>query len=92
MPEQWEGEVDGHSFYFRERGGDWVIELDLHEQQPGITRGERIATGTIATPGVRRVPSGSGGVQSSGLFTRCCRESPTADLYLASVLGIGSKS
>jgi len=29
MPEQWSGEVDGHSFYFRERHGDWHIELDL---------------------------------------------------------------
>lgn len=28
-PEQWEGTVDGHSFYFRERWGDWRIELDL---------------------------------------------------------------
>ncbi len=28
-PEQWEGTVDGHSFYFRERGGEWRIELDL---------------------------------------------------------------
>ncbi|WP_236595480.1 hypothetical protein [Mycobacterium paraintracellulare] len=28
-PEQWEGSVDGHSFYFRERWGDWRIELDL---------------------------------------------------------------
>lgn len=30
-PEQWEGAVDGHSFYFRERGGCWRIELDLEE-------------------------------------------------------------
>lgn len=28
-PEQWEGAVDGHSFYFRERHGMWRIELDL---------------------------------------------------------------
>ncbi|MEZ0362616.1 hypothetical protein ACAG26_02770 [Mycobacterium sp. pUA109] len=27
-PEQWHGEVDGHAFYFRERGGEWRIELD----------------------------------------------------------------
>lgn len=51
VPEQWEGQVDGHSFYFRERGGDWEIELDLDEQQPGITRGDLIATGTISAPG-----------------------------------------
>jgi predicted RNase H-like HicB family nuclease len=51
VPEQWGGEVDGHSFYFRERGGDWDIELDLHEQRPGLTRGDPIATGTITAPG-----------------------------------------
>jgi hypothetical protein len=28
-PEQWEGEVDGHSFYFRERHDQWRLELDL---------------------------------------------------------------
>lgn len=28
-PEQWRGSVDGHSFYFRERGDHWRIELDL---------------------------------------------------------------
>lgn len=26
-PEQWTGEVDGHRFYFRERHGDWHIEI-----------------------------------------------------------------
>lgn len=28
-PEQWEGSVEGRSFYFRERHDDWRIELDL---------------------------------------------------------------
>jgi hypothetical protein len=28
-PEQWEGSVDRHSIYFRERHGEWRIELDL---------------------------------------------------------------
>jgi hypothetical protein len=28
-PEQWCGEVDGHTFYFRERHDQWRIELDL---------------------------------------------------------------
>lgn len=28
IPEQWSGEVDGHSFYFRERHDEWRIELD----------------------------------------------------------------
>ncbi|OBA87267.1 hypothetical protein A5642_20420 [Mycolicibacterium mucogenicum] len=56
VPEQWEGQVDGHSFYFRERGGDWDIELDLHEQQLGITKGDLIATGTITAPGYGQSP------------------------------------
>jgi hypothetical protein len=29
-PEQWRGDVDGHSFYFRERHDEWHIEIDLH--------------------------------------------------------------
>jgi len=28
-PEQWWGDVDGHSFYFRERHDEWRIEIDL---------------------------------------------------------------
>lgn len=28
-PEQWEGTVEGHTFYFRERHDDWRIEVDL---------------------------------------------------------------
>lgn len=28
-PEVWEGTIDGHSCYFRERGGSWHIEVDL---------------------------------------------------------------
>jgi hypothetical protein len=30
-PERWEGTVGGHTFYFREGGGHWRIELDLRE-------------------------------------------------------------
>lgn len=57
VPEQWEGQIDGHNFYFRERGGDWDIELDLHEQQqPSITRRDLIATGTITAPGYGQSP------------------------------------
>lgn len=51
VPEQWEGEVDGHSFYFRERGGEWAIELDLQEQRHGSPRRKVIAAGTIADDG-----------------------------------------
>ncbi|CDO91618.1 hypothetical protein AWC29_11335 [Mycobacterium triplex] len=29
FPEQWDGDVDGHNFYFRERHGEWRIELDV---------------------------------------------------------------
>lgn len=28
-PEQWEGRIDGRSFYFRERHGMWRIEIDI---------------------------------------------------------------
>lgn len=28
-PEVWEGTIDGRSFYFRERHGEWHIEIDL---------------------------------------------------------------
>lgn len=56
VPEQWEGEVDGHSFYFRERGGDWDIELDLHEQRPGLTKKNLIATGTLTAHGYGQSP------------------------------------
>jgi hypothetical protein len=28
-PEQWEGTVDGRTFYFRERSGFWRLELDM---------------------------------------------------------------
>lgn len=56
VPEQWDGEVDGHSFYFRERGGEWDIELDLQEQQRSGTRGDLIASGTIAAEGYGESP------------------------------------
>lgn len=56
VPEQWEGEVDGHTFCFRERGGEWEIELDLHEQQSGTFRGDLIGTGTIAVHGFGASP------------------------------------
>lgn len=57
VPEQWEGEVDGHSFYFRERGGDWDIELDLHrDREHGGLRGDLIASGTIGAEGYGATP------------------------------------
>ena len=42
VPEQWRGEVDGHSFYFRERHDDWDIEIDLHPSG----RSMRVVDGT----------------------------------------------
>ncbi|WP_231984562.1 hypothetical protein [Mycobacterium sp. 852014-52144_SCH5372336] len=41
-PEQWRGVVDGHSFYFRERHGEWRIELDLRPSDRFV----RTITGT----------------------------------------------
>lgn len=56
VPEQWEGEVDGRSFYFRERGGEWGIELDLQDQQCGVYRGDLIATGDTSAQGYGESP------------------------------------
>lgn len=39
-PEVWEGTIDGHSFYFRERHGEWRIEIDL---EPNGTFANRYA-------------------------------------------------
>lgn len=33
MPEVWHGEVDGHSFHFRERHDEWHIEVDLRPNE-----------------------------------------------------------
>jgi hypothetical protein len=45
-PEEWRGEVDGHSFYFRERHDEWRIEVDLRPSGRFIravcSSGERI--------------------------------------------------
>lgn len=51
VPERWEGQVDGRSFYFRERGGEWDIELDLQQGRPSTASRMCIATGTIADAG-----------------------------------------
>lgn len=64
-PEQWTGEVDGRRFYFRERHGDWHIEIDPHPSTGAVSAagtsgtagdtvvapGEVIATGTVDMPG-----------------------------------------
>lgn len=41
-PEQWRGEVDGHSFSFRERDTKWGVEIDLHPSG----RSMRVVDGT----------------------------------------------
>ncbi|HEX7323251.1 MAG TPA: hypothetical protein VF299_10030 [Mycobacterium sp.] len=51
-PEQWNGEVDGHSFYFRERHGEWRIELDLRPSG----RFANAVTGVDADGGIRSEP------------------------------------
>ncbi|MFW0153635.1 hypothetical protein ACNUDN_28080 [Mycobacterium sp. smrl_JER01] len=51
-PEQWEGEVDGHSFYFRERDTEWDIEIDLRPSGRARCVGDRgNDDGTIADQG-----------------------------------------
>jgi hypothetical protein len=46
-PEQWRGEVDGHSFYFRERHDDWHIEIDLRPTSQFMDAADgRTAVGT----------------------------------------------
>jgi hypothetical protein len=42
-PEQWEGTVDGHIFYFRERHGRWRLEIDGDESAG--REGTEIASG-----------------------------------------------
>lgn len=47
-PEQWRGTVDGHRFYFRERGGDW--DLESTSVRLGNPCGSSTATTTTAPP------------------------------------------
>ena len=64
-PEQWEGSVGGHSFYFRERGGCWRIELDLTESGRVAQRLVRVAEngGLVTEP----VPIMEGEVIAEGI-------------------------
>ena len=52
-PEQWSGEIDGHSFYFRERHGQWRVEIDV---PPETGWGEVIAAGSIDDDGYGTTP------------------------------------
>jgi hypothetical protein len=47
-PEQWWGDVAEHSFYFRERHGEWRIEVDLRPS--GATARALLGTGADGEP------------------------------------------
>lgn len=64
-PEQWEGSVDGHSFYFRERHGFWRIELDLRESGRFAQRLARM--GEDGKPVTEPVPIREGDVIAEGI-------------------------
>jgi hypothetical protein len=68
VPEQWEGSVDGHSFYFRERGGSWRIELDPADSGRVAQRLVRVAEdgGLVTEP----VPIMEGEVIAEGIDTQ----------------------
>lgn len=53
MPEQWSGEVDGHSFYFRERHDEWRVEFDLRPSGHFV----RTVAGTTTAPSTTKTAS-----------------------------------
>ena len=74
FPSSGEGRVDGHCFYFRERGGTGTSELDLRAARH---QGVLIATGTITAPGYGQRAPGSGRRSSSpSSATICCTRGP----------------
>lgn len=66
-PEQWEGTVDGHSFYFRERHGVWRIELDLEPN--GRFANRLVDFGEDGEPRTEPVPLTEGEVIAEGTDT-----------------------
>ncbi|WP_224112511.1 hypothetical protein [Mycobacterium avium] len=63
-PEQWDGEVDGYSFYFRERHGEWRMELDL---RPGGRVARTLAgTNSDGTPRYGRKEIEQGDIIAQG--------------------------
>jgi hypothetical protein len=48
-PEEWRGDIDGHSFYFRERHDEWRIELNLRPSGRFI----RVVAGTDKDGAIR---------------------------------------
>jgi hypothetical protein len=65
-PEQWEGVIDGHSFYFRERHGQWRIEIDLQPTGEFANRLVGVEDGEAVT---EPVPTERGEVIAEGLDT-----------------------
>jgi hypothetical protein len=65
VPEQWEGEVDGHSFYFRERHGEWRLEIDL--QPTGRYANRLVEVGPDGEMVTEPVPLTEGTVIARGL-------------------------
>ena len=80
-PEQWEGSVDEHTFYFRERGGCWRLELDLRETGRLARRLVRVSEdgGLITEP----VPVMEGEVIAEGIDTQL---GATAEEHLAFIV------
>lgn len=64
-PEQWRGEVDGHSFSFRERDTEWGIEIDLHPSG----RSTRVVYGLndAGTTGYRQDETLEGAIIATGM-------------------------
>ncbi len=85
-PEVWEGSVDGRSFYFRERHGEWRIEIDLapdghfaqryvgtNEDGEMITDAVELTSGTEIARGLES-DLGTGAVEHLDFIVRRVRE------------------
>lgn len=85
-PEQWEGTVDHHSFYFRERHGEWRLELnlqpsgrfaqrlvDVDEHGRPVTEPKELTEGEVIAEGVDSA-LGSTPVEHLDFIVRTIRE------------------
>ena len=66
-PEQWEGTVGGHTFYFRERHGEWQLELDI--EPSGRYANRLVDVGDDGVPRTEPVEMEEGDVIARGLDT-----------------------
>jgi hypothetical protein len=73
-PEQWQGTVDGRSFYFRERHGEWRIEIDL--ESTGHQAQRVIGTGPDGELLTEPVEMTAGTVIAEGLDTALGQTAP----------------